>query len=113
MPAMLSRNRIRLDGKSEILVYAAVTPPHTLAVRIGTRISMDPFDPPHPNHAFLDFLPNNFRACGFVDAVFVMKPPAPQMMRTRDHSGSDRLGYPNPIDVMSYSRFDFQKIRRL
>ena len=48
MPAVHSRDRVRMDGESDILMYAGIGPPNALTVSVCTNVSDRRLSTAHP-----------------------------------------------------------------
>ena len=91
---------------------ARVLPPDPRGVRIVARERSHALELAHPPLPALDLLELDERGGPPLATRRAMKPPAPQVVRARDHARVNRLRHPGAIDEVTDRRRDPEELAR-
>src|SRR5438093_1004430 len=106
VPTVLAAHGIGLHREGQVLVDARVLPPDPRGVGIVARERSHALELAHPPLPALDLLELDERGGPPLATRRAMKPPAPQVVRARDHTRVNRLRHPGAIDEVTDRRRD-------
>src|SRR5581483_8776806 len=103
VPAMHTRNRVRMHREGDILMYAGIRPPYALAVGVGTRVRLDTV---LTLHVPLASLVIKCHGCHQLPLATCVELPAPHVMAAGDHAGTNAFCHPRFNDKVPDLGFD-------
>src|SRR5579862_7282137 len=89
MPAVLSADRVGLNGEGQVLMHACILPVHAGGIGIVAFERLNAVDLPHHPLAGLNFFQIDKSGGPTLAARIFLQTPASQMMRTGNHSRTD------------------------
>ena len=108
-PAVRSRDGVGLHRVRQVLVDAAVAPPHPAGIGVVRFPWLDAGECAHAPASRLRIRDVDFGRHIAVAGV-LLPPPPPDVVRAADDAGLDGLGDPHLVDKVADFSFDFQQV---